>query len=331
MRVVIHRQGFGATKPKGFGGMETQQAETIKWLERLGVEVLTDWNKAHIIHFFGIYNNTPRQIAQAHALRKKVVVSTIYWPHDEMHRSNPRRLSWLRQRFRWSFREADLLLPNSHIEAQTIMQEYQVRRTKMRVVVNAVPPDINEQTNGNGLEPWEHCGLKDYVLIVGRNEGRKNQHAFLRAMQDVNVPILMVGDCYYETQYYWACWEMAQRRKAPTEFFAGVPPPKLWHYMKRAKLVAQPSIYETPGLVVLEAAALGVPIAPTNRGTAREYFGDLVEYLDPFSDESMRRCMRAVDQNTEQLKTRVLQRYTWEMAARQTLKAYQEVLGRWLG
>lgn len=330
MRVVIHRQGFGATKHPGFGGMETQQAETIKWLTHLGVDIIEDWNKAHVIHFFGIYNNTPRLIAQAHAERKKVVLSTIYWSPTEMHRHNPRRLTWLQNRFRWSFHEADLLLPNSNIEASLIEREFQVRKVKMRIVVNAVPPDINDQANGSDLEEWECCDMEDYILIVGRNEGRKNQYQFLNAMRDVNVPILMLGDCHHEREYYWACWEAAQKRKARTEFFAGVPPPKVYHYMKRARLVAQPSIYETPGLAVLEAAALGVPVAPTNRGSAQEYFGDGVVYLDPFSQESMRGCMRATEEDTGQLKMRMLQRYTWEHAARQTVEAYKEVVGRWL-
>ena len=34
----------------------------------------------------------------------------------------------------------------------------------MRVVVNAAPPDINEQASGSSLEAWERCDMKDYIL-----------------------------------------------------------------------------------------------------------------------------------------------------------------------
>jgi len=329
MRVAIHRQGFGFGKPAGFGGMETQQAETIKWLERLGVEIVYDWTKAKVVHFFGVYGKTPMRMAEARSLGKKIVLSTVYWTYKEMHHPQRRMAHHLRQ-FHWAYHEADLLLPNSHAEAALISGEFQVPKSKMRVVVNAVPPDINEQANGVGLEDWEICDMRDYILIVGRNEGRKNQFRFLSAMRDVDVPILMVGDCHYEHDYYWACWEMAQKRHARTEFFMGIPPPRIYHYMKGARLVAQPSIYETPGLAVLEAAALGVPVAPTNRGSAREYFGNAVYYIDPFTPESMQGCLKATATDTAQIQMRMLQNYTWEIAGRQTMNAYKEVLGRWL-
>jgi glycosyltransferase involved in cell wall biosynthesis len=148
-------------------------------------------------------------------------------------------------------------------------------------------------------------------------------------MRGIPVPILFVGDCY-EPNYFWACHEQAQMRRARTEFFQGIPPPGIYAYMKQALVVAQPSIYETPGLVCLEAAALGVPIAPTDRGSAREYFGDDTIYLDPFDDASMRRCLEATKTNTAKLKKTVLEQYTWKHAAKQTLAAYREFFGPWL-
>lgn len=325
MRVAVHRQGFGAEKGPGFGGMETQQAETIAGLRRLGITVIFDWHKANVVHLFGVYDNTPNLIQLFKAHGKKVVVSTIYWNWRDMNH-HPRTLTRQNDRFRYCFLSADLLLPNSRIEAEAINHDLNVPTTNMRVIVNAAPADIEGRARGARIDEYDGCGLSDYILVVGRIEGRKNQYRFLRAMRDENVPIVFVGDCY-EPNYYWACHEEAGRRRARTEFFCGTPPPVLYGLMKGARVVAQPSIYETPGLVCLEAAALGVPIAPCARGTAPEYFGDDVVYLDPFSNMSMQTCLRPKLDRLDTLKRRVLRDFTWDIAARQTLDAYKEVVG----
>jgi len=325
MRVAIHRQGFGVARGPGFGGMETQQAETIKGLRKLGVNIIFDWRKAKVIHVFGIYDKTPDLIRYFKQQGKLVVVSTIYWAWDEMHH-NPHVLARQNERFKMSFSLADLLLPNSQLEADALTRNLGIAQDNMRVVVNAAPKDIEEQAATSKFELENGCDLKDYVLVVARIEGRKNQWGFLRAMAPVDVPIVLLGDCY-EPQYYWACREMAARRKGRTEFFCGTPPPDLYKLMQGARVVALPSIYETPGLVCLEAAALGVPIAPTDRGTAMEYFGDDVIYLDPFSDKQLRTCVNPKGDRVPALKERVLRDYTWDRAAEQTLAAYKEVLG----
>jgi glycosyltransferase involved in cell wall biosynthesis len=322
MRVAFFRQGFGAEKPAGFGGMETQQAETIRELQKLGVNVVFDWQQANIVHVFGIYFHTPTHIKTFKSMGKKVVVSTIYWDWSEMgHRPNV--VTWANNRFQQCFQDADLLLPNSHAEARLVHEKFGQPMEKMRVVVNAVPGDIRERAQKAALKDGDLCDLKDYILIVGRIEGRKNQARFLYAMRTIPVPILMIGDCY-EPQYFWSCYEMAKVRQARSEFFIGIPPPEIYAYMQNALLVAQPSIYETPGLVMLEAAALGVPIAPTNRGSALEYFGPGVPYLDPFSDDSMRGCLRARGMDMAELQKKVLEQYTWAHAAKQTVQAYKE-------
>lgn len=324
MRVAFFRQGFGAEKGPGFGGQETQQAETINELKKLGLEVVFDWQKANIVHIFGIYRQTPEFIKTFKAMGKKVAVSTIYWDWAEMgHR--PRQIKWAEDRFKFCFDSADLLLPNSHAEARLVHKKFAQSMEKMRVVVNAVPADILKRAEGVEIRDGDLCGLKDYVLIVGRIEGRKGQARFLYAMRTIPVPILMIGDCY-ENAYFWTCHEMAQMRRARTEIFIGIPPPEIYAYMKKAMVVVQPSVYETPGLVCLEAAALGVPVAPTNRGSAEEYFGTDVTYVDPFNDENMRNCLKARDSDTTAIQKKILGQYTWTRAAEQTLAAYQEFM-----
>jgi hypothetical protein len=74
---------------------------------------------------------------------------------------------------------------------------------------------------------------------------------------------------------------------------------------------------ETPGLAALEAALAGAAIVITQEGSTREYFSDLVHYVDPASPEDI--CCKIelalrVGRNP-QLKPHVASRFTWPAAA----------------
>ena len=89
-----------------------------------------------------------------------------------------------------------------------------------------------------------------------------------------------------------------------------------------------PSWRETPGLVSLEAAAAGCRIVSTAIGSAREYFGDLAWYCDPCNPGSIRQAVlqALAAPATAALRQRVLERFTWEVAAQNTLEAYSKVM-----
>lgn len=95
-----------------------------------------------------------------------------------------------------------------------------------------------------------------------------------------------------------------------------------------ARVHALVSWYDTPGLVSLEAALAGCKLVSTNRGSAVEYFGELAYYCDPGNlnsvCEAIYKAWSAPKNNL--LKERVLQNFTWEKAARQTIEAYKRVL-----
>jgi glycosyltransferase involved in cell wall biosynthesis len=101
-------------------------------------------------------------------------------------------------------------------------------------------------------------------------------------------------------------------------------------YFYAAAVHAQVSWYETPGLASMEAACGGCAIVSTDRGSTREYFGDLVHYCDPWSQESIEAVLRAALAGPPDpaLRETILARYTWDLAARDTIEAYRQVLVR---
>lgn len=89
-----------------------------------------------------------------------------------------------------------------------------------------------------------------------------------------------------------------------------------------------PSWFETPGLVSLEAAAMGCNIVVSPKGTTRDYFGDSAFYCNVSSPSSIRAALDeayAVNYD-EDFGRKVITEYTWEKAAEKTLDGYQLAL-----
>jgi glycosyltransferase involved in cell wall biosynthesis len=89
-----------------------------------------------------------------------------------------------------------------------------------------------------------------------------------------------------------------------------------------------PSFLEAPGLAALEAGVAGANVVITGFGATREYFGDHVEYVNPYSPASiLDGVKRALARpRSDALKQHILDRYAWEHVAAATRAAYESVL-----
>jgi glycosyltransferase involved in cell wall biosynthesis len=89
-----------------------------------------------------------------------------------------------------------------------------------------------------------------------------------------------------------------------------------------------PSWFETTGLSSLEAAFMGCNIVITDKGDAREYFGTNAFYCDPGDPQSIRAAIEKASESeyNEALHDMIQKKYTWEEAAIQTYKAYQQTI-----
>ena len=89
-----------------------------------------------------------------------------------------------------------------------------------------------------------------------------------------------------------------------------------------------PSLLETPGLAALEAAAQGSKLVVTEVGSTREYFGGLVEYVDPKDPEGLRRAVeRQLGARRDgRLREHVLANFTWQHTGQSLVAAYESVI-----
>ena len=342
------------------GGDTIQILETARHLRLLGVSVdvcltsdIIDYQQYDLLHFFNIIR--PADILyHIKKSKKPYVVSTIYIDYsgfDKKHRKGVagfvfrflssdgieyvktisrailrkdslRTYRYLamgqRRAIRKILKNALCLLPNSSSEYKR--REEQYRCSNDFYIIN------------HGINPALFIEKKDIernpllVICVARIEGIKNQLNLIKALNNTEFTLLIIGAASpNQASYYQACKNLAQKN---IHFIDHVPQNELVSYYQLAKVHVLPSWFETTGLSSLEAAAMGCNIVITLKGDTYDYFGKDVFYCDPASPDSILSSIRlAANSNTNQaLSAKIIEKYNWQTASEQTLYAYQKNL-----
>ncbi len=178
-------------------------------------------------------------------------------------------------------------------------------------------------------------GVSDYVLCVGRIEKRKNQLMLAHALSSTDLPLVFIG--HTGDKAYTGMVQKFSRGKAI--FIERLPHgDMLASAYKGARVFVLPSWCEGAPLSALEAAAAGTALVLSNRSSEREYFGDLASYCDPCDCASIRNAVveayhtHSLDSSRRQRLQELLKtRYTWENAAKDTLRAYHATITSFKG
>ncbi len=102
--------------------------------------------------------------------------------------------------------------------------------------------------------------------------------------------------------------------------------------MNGARAVVYPSLYEGFGLPPLEAMACGTPVVTSNVASLPEVVGDAALMVDPLDEQALAKAIGDVLTDSalaDRLIAAGLKRakmFSWEKAARETLKVYEEVV-----
>jgi len=337
-----------STAVRAPGGGEVQLMELARALHERGVSAHADWPAGanlpdvDLLHLFGSVPEHNAFVEEARRREVPVALSPIAW-FDWASRFHAAKnwpdlirgvggmaarqipVGWPDWRRRL-YRAVDVLLPNSHAEAQQLRRLFRVEPGRLVIVPNAASDRFAE---GDPTLFERHYGLRDFVLYAGRLEPRKNPHGFLRAMRGCNLPIVMLGDPPPGCRVFA---EQLRRLAGPrTQFIARIDhgSPLLASAYAACRCLALASWFETPGLVALEAGMSGVPLVLTDRGATREYFGPLARYVSPGHSGLIRHRVSEAYQRPRDaaLAEHVRTYFTWQHAAQHTLRAYARALG----
>lgn len=345
-----------------------EQLEKLGVEVDISLEWTPNLDKYDLVHLSNVtrIQETYLQMQNAKSQNKPVVLSTIFWPMDEFEKTgqfgvrkyinkhlsidNIERVKAL-ARFikdrrsrnaatknlikigysamqKYVVDNADYYLPNAELEMEELKKHFSLDSDRYIVVPNAV--DISLVDNAiNEKIPDEFLKYKDAVICVGRIETRKNQLALVEALMDSTYKLLIVGSVSNNQRKYFKKISRLIDQNPNFYYLPYIANEDIYKLYRVCKVEALPSWLDTPGLVNLEAAAMGCNLAISTRGTTKEYFKEHASYCEPDDLASIR---KAVDDafnksSRSELKELIRKEYTWEMAAKKTLECYNKVLG----
>ncbi len=254
---------------------------------------------------------------------KPLVFTPIYWNLEEYLKNiRPDQLNWWykgQKKRKKLLKLVDLLATNAEGEWRQIKRDFGV--------------DLPYCIIHNGVDPMffseNKITRRDRVLAVGRIHSRKNQLGLIRALKGTGLPLVLIGDVN-DPSYYRNCLNEAEGEDVA--FYKGMEMNKLVSFYQKAKVHVLASWYDTPGLVNLEAGLAGCNLVSTDRGTAYEYLKDFAYYCDPTDLKQIRsRVLQAYHcPCNNDLSHYILDHFTWDKIARETIEIYNEFLSRFI-
>lgn len=221
----------------------------------------------------------------------------------------------------WVFRNAAALLTTGRYESAVILNDY----PGLANIVE-LPLGYEVGAEGNAEDFIKKYGLRDFILCVGRIESRKNQLMLLKALEQSDLPVVLIGGGFsYQPDYDRAVRSF--RRKGTTIVLDRVTPEELSAAYAACRVHVLASWHELPGLVTLEAAAYGKNVVLTESGTGSDYVGADAFYCDPASEHSIRTAVMGAYHAPVPMNLRSkVRRFSWEHAAEKLAECYASIL-----
>ncbi len=260
------------------GGGEIQLVQYRKVLEKCGVSVqlFNQWEpcflKSDIVHFFSCMTGSVHFCAFVKKIGLPLIVSPNLWITEETKRNYPY------DEIRTIFVLADKVIGNSEMECNLLAKVFNVPREKFVTVYNGFESSFLIPVDGAIFRST--FGIKGpFILNVANLEKRKNQLNLIKAIKDFpDLTLVLVGHIR-DSEYAQCCIKEGGEQ---VRYIGALPHGSdlLRSALASCSIFALPSTLETPGLAALEAFACGLPTLITSDGSAREYFGEAVVYVD---------------------------------------------------
>jgi glycosyltransferase involved in cell wall biosynthesis len=290
----------------------------------------------HIPHIFGV----PRNLPCPYVITVHDVLEHMYRAHD---RSDFRR-SLHFHLTRRVLKGAARIFAVSKFTKSEIEKLFSIRPAKIEVIYNAIDERF---LHGHATEADRQLLAERYqvtypfLLYAGRISPHKNVVRIIEAFSALRAELEKDGK-YPDLKLIIIGDELSRnpdlRRTVirggvqnEVRFLGFIPIEVLRIFYDAAKVFVFPSLYEGFGLPPLEAMAHGTPVLTSNTSSLPEVVGNAAVLVNPENVFEIMRALHRVLLDAplrEKLKHRgydQAQKFSWDIAARQIMSAYQEV------
>lgn len=229
-------------------------------------------------------------------------------------------------------KESTLIIAVSASTKKDLIEKIGIDADKIRIIYEAVDNEYENIKPDNSIISEFH--LKQFIVSDGLKNQRKNLITLLKAFDKLNEPNLQL---VLPGQALWGSKEIKTLIDQSSFRHNIIMPGTVTTNMikalyQKALCAVFPSFYEGFGLAVLEAMMVGCPVIASNISSLPEVGGDAAILINPHNAADICQAIRKIkysDKLCLQLKeksVRQAHKFSWEKAARETLRVYQEAI-----
>ncbi len=246
---------------------------------------------------------------------------------------------------------SDVIISPSSNERESLVQEYGILPAKVKVVHPGVNPRLFFPVENRTILKKMGCHKDDFILLfVGRIEplkGLKDVIAALNILKDKNPSLfeitkLIVVGGGQKNEELSANEEVSHIQKTierdglenNVAFLGSVDQAKLRKYYSAARALVVPSLYESFGLVTVEALACGTPVIVSQVGKMKSIVREGKNGFSfcPNNPVSLWKCLENFMERRNRLWSRteiredIIQRFSWENTAEETYWIFESLI-----
>lgn len=243
--------------------------------------VIQDLEKDQVQLFHGLSGELPSGLS-AKGIKSIVTIhDLIFIRYPYLYSFFDRKIHFLK--FKKATKNADLIIAISEQTKLDIIQYLGVTPSKIKVIYqgcNSVfKTTFSEEIKEKVIQKYQLP--EKFVLNVGTIEERKNALTIVKAIQDLDVSLVLVGK---ETAYTKTIHEYikANNLQDRVHFLKGITNEELAIIYQLAAVFVYPSIFEGFGIPIIEALFSKIPVITNKNGVFPEAGGPNSLYIEPY-------------------------------------------------
>ncbi len=249
------------------------------------------------------------------------------------------KLIWETQKI--VLKQVDAIITDSHASKKDILKLVGIPDEKVSVAYLAAGEEFRViKSSGHKAIKIKYNLPEKFVLYVGDVTWNKNIPRLIQAIQEIDVPIVMIGKALIEKNFDTT----NQWNKSLVTFhelikddnriirLGFIPTEDVVAIYNLATVLALPSLYEGFGLPLVEAMQCGCPIVTTDDASIPEIVDNAAMYVDGYDSHSIARGIKRVFSD-KKLQTKLsiaglhnVKSFSWKKTAEETIAVYNRVI-----
>ena len=229
-----------------------------------------DLLKNNIDVFHGLSGEIPKR-KEFDKLKYVVTIhDLIFERYPEYYKSLDRKI--YRKKFKYAAENSDIVIAISEQTKQDLIDFYSIPEDKIKVVYQSCHDVFKKSYSNEDISKLKKVYNlpENYLLNVGTIESRKNLEVIIKALPEVELPLVVLGKktSYYTNTILPLIKELDVESRIT--FLENIPLTELPLLYQGASIFIYPSKFEGFGIPVLEALYSRTPVITSNSSSLKE-------------------------------------------------------------